>query len=176
VHFNKVLHNATTDRLTGAYNRQQFIRLAEVEFNRSQRYRHSLAIIVIHVDYARPGKANYSQTVASQIIQSAARRCLESIRGIDLFGRYNDDILIVLLPETGSEAARLVAQRLKERLTTAKVFTNRGPITTIAKVNVVTNQDENFKEFEQMMDHALDLLLPMRDAKEPTVIRDPLIK
>jgi hypothetical protein len=56
VHFNKVLHNATIDRLTGAYNRSQFTRLAEVEFNRSQRYGRPLTLVALRLITRAPRK------------------------------------------------------------------------------------------------------------------------
>lgn len=176
VHFNKVLHNATTDRLTGAYNRNHFLRLAEIEFNRSQRYSHPLSIIAIHIDYPRPKKANYAKTVASQIMQASARRCLESIRGIDLFGRYADDLLVVLLPETSAEAAALVAQRLKSHIMAGQVATNRGPLTSVAEVSLVTNLDAEFETVEEMIDLAINTLRPKRTTRDTVPVHETQIK
>ena len=89
VHFNKVLHNATIDRLTGAYNRPHFLRLADVEFSRSHRYGHPLTLVALSIEYVRPKKASSSKSVTTQVLKNAARRTLENIRGIDLLGRYD---------------------------------------------------------------------------------------
>lgn len=169
IHFNKVLHNATTDRLTGAYNRQQFLQLANVEFIRSIRYLHPLSIIAIAVDYSRPRKAKYSRAVASQIMQASARRCLKNIRGIDLFGRYAEDILLVLLPETEEDAAVFVARRLKEHIMKETVDTIRGSFSTIAEFSVVTNRTGSFDRVERMIDHAVASLKPRPSTKDVIV-------
>lgn len=170
VHFNKVLHNATTDRLTGAYNRPHFLRLAEVEFDRSHRYRHALSIVVLQIDYIRPDHATYVKSVGSQILQMAARRTLENIRGIDLFGRYTDDLLVVLLPETKEEAAQLVAQRLKQKIMENPVNTERGLVRTLAEVSLITNQDDDFDNVEEMIKQAVQALIPTRKTKDAVVV------
>lgn len=176
VHFNKVLHNATTDRLTGAYNRHQFLRLADIEFSRSQRYGHPLSIIAIHVDYLRPPKANYSNSVASTILQAAARRCLENVRGIDLFGRYSDSLLVILLPETDEAAARLVARRLKENIMDNLVETNRGQMRTLAEVNLVTNRHGTFISVEEMINQVIQPVLQPNRPMEAVAVHHSEIK
>jgi diguanylate cyclase (GGDEF)-like protein len=159
MHFNKVLHNVTIDRLTGAYNRQHFLRLAEVEFTRSKRYGHPLSVIAIDIEYVRPSKSTYSNQIAAQVLKAAARHCLENIRGIDLFGRYNDNLLLILLPETGEDAATLVSRRLKERITGDTFETNRGPVQGITTVRVAHNRQQDFKKVEEMVEFAVRPLL-----------------
>jgi diguanylate cyclase (GGDEF)-like protein len=176
VHFNKVLHSATIDRLTGGYNRTQFMRLAEVEFSRAQRYGHPLSIITIHVDYERPDKATYARTVVSQILQVAARRSLENIRGIDLFGRLNDDTLVILLPETDEEGARLVSNRLKGRLTAGPVKTSRGEIHCLMETRTVTNRDADFLDAEDMVNAAINQVNPRQNMKEKVAQQSSTLK
>lgn len=176
VHFNKVLHNATIDRLTGAYNRHQFLKLADVEFNRSQRYGHPLSILAIAIDYVRPPKAQFARAVGSQILQAAARRCLENIRGIDLLGRFNDDLLVIMLPETDHVAAELVANRIRTRITGELVPTNRGPVQTILSINLVNNRQEEFAHVEQLIDRALEPLVDQQQSREPVKVSEVPIK
>lgn len=159
VHFNKVLRNATTDSLTGVYNRHHFMHLAQSEFNRSQRYGHPMSLIAIRVDYTRPKKSNYSKSVGSLVLQAAASRSQENIRAIDLLGRFEDDLLILLLPETGEEAAQLVSKRLKERILKDPVNTYRGLIQPLIEVSLVNNRQKEFAHFEEMLHF---LLAPVR--------------
>jgi diguanylate cyclase (GGDEF)-like protein len=156
IHFNKVLHNATTDRLTGAYNRPHFLRLSEVEFNRSKRYGRPLSLAVLSIGYVRPQKSTYARTIEVQVLQFAARRCLENIRGIDLLGRFGDNLLVILLPETDEEAAELVAYRLKERIADQMVKTNWGDIQTKVTINLTTTKHGEIEEFDDLILQALE--------------------
>ncbi len=176
IHFNKVLHNATIDRLTGAYNRHHFLKLADVEFNRSQRYGHPLSMLAIAIDYARPNKAHYTRAVGAQILQSAARRCLENIRGIDLLGRCNDDQLVIMLPETDRAAAELVANRIRNRIISEAVETSRGPVETKITINIVNNRQEDYTDVEKMIEHALEPLVDIPQERNPVKVSEVTIK
>jgi diguanylate cyclase (GGDEF)-like protein len=150
--YTKVLHNATIDRLTGAYNRHQFVHLAEAEVLRAQRYGHPLSILMVSLDYTRPVSANYTSTTASKVMQQAARKCLENIRGIDLLGRYRTNTLVILLPETDTAAAELVASRLEEAIVGSTVMTEQGSVTPLARIRIIENFDN---VSEKGIDHLL---------------------
>ncbi len=170
VHFNKVLHNATIDRLTGAYNRRHFLSLGEVEFNRSHRYGHPLSLVVLRVDYHRPGKTSNSRTIASKVLQTAARHCLRNIRGVDLLGRYNDDLLVILLPETDLDAALLVARRIERFITSGPVETSRGLVKAMVDVNLVTSTQESFQNLETMLNRALSPFGMIKEGSEAVAL------
>jgi diguanylate cyclase (GGDEF)-like protein len=170
VHFNKVLRNATIDRLTGAYNRAHFFHLAEIEFNRAQRYNHSLSLIALDMDYVRPGNASYSKAVTSQVMQTAAQHCLGNIRGVDLLGRLNEKILVVLLPETDEGAARFVAQRIKRFITGGQLETSRGPIQPIVEMNVATAKQGELTDVETLVNLVLEPFINVQRPSETIAI------
>ncbi len=176
IHFNKVLHNATIDRLTGAYNQHHFASLGEIEFNRAQRYGHPLSLMVLHLDYVRPQKTSFAKTVESQVLQSAARHCLKNIRGIDLLGRYGDDLLVILLPETNEEAASWVANRIEKFITGKPVETNRGPVHTLVDIYLVTSTQEDFPDLESMLGRLLEPFSAVRKGNEAVAISNSSLK
>lgn len=124
----KVLRNTLYDRLTGAYNRQHFMRLLDRETQRARRYRNSLSLIVMTVDYLWPDEATRSAAITAQILKAISERALRDIREIDAIGRLDEKIFGILLPETSIEGANLVAERLQVRLCSAPVWTDRGPL------------------------------------------------
>jgi diguanylate cyclase (GGDEF)-like protein len=169
IHFNKVLHNATLDRLTGAYNKTHFTSLAEFEFNRSLRYGHPLSLLAISISYLHPPTTSYAKTIASQVVQVVARRCLENIRGIDLLGRYGEDMLIILLPETDKDAGELVTERLKEKILSGPIQTNRGTVQPTIGVHLITNMQREFEQVETMIDAAVSRFSTPQSIKERMV-------
>ncbi|NLG98583.1 MAG: diguanylate cyclase [Chloroflexi bacterium] len=177
VHFNKVLHNATIDRLTGAYNRQQFMRLASVELNRSQRYGHPLSLVALFIDYERPKRVKYAQSVAvSRVMQASARHCLENIRGIDLLGRYSDDLLLILLPETDHAAAALVARRIQQKITAQVVETPLGPVQIRVESNLATTRKDTNMTLEQLINKAIEPLETVKPAAGAVPVRETHLK
>ncbi len=172
IHFNKVLNNATTDRLTGALNQPHFMRLAESEFGRSQRYHHPLTLLALQIDYERPENTNPSRSVTTNVMQVSARNCLKSIRGIDLLSRFGENRFIMLLPETNEAAGLLVARRLREQITAEPVETNRGQVKVLIQFSLVTNEEDDFHEVGAMVERAIEKLLPLYGKGEAVSVSD----
>ena len=174
--FNKVVDNATTDRLTGAYNRQYFLKLAEVEQVRARRYGRPLSLMMLSIDYERPKRSRKSHTTNARVMTEAARKCLENIRGIDLLGRYRANYLMILLPETDQEASKMVLQRIVQAITGSPVTTDRGPVMVIVKHTITTVYPDEERSFEDMLRQEyeeLSLEVDLEDLKERK-IREPV--
>lgn len=103
---------ATTDPLTGLYNRRHFFELAEMEIARSKRYGHPLACIMFDIDFFKRINDSYGHLFGDRVLQAMVWRCRENIRRVDIFARYGGDEFIILLPETGSRRSKQLADRL----------------------------------------------------------------
>lgn len=69
-------------------------------------------------------------------MQAIARRCRESLRCTDALGRSREDDLLILLPETELDGARVVAERLKADLARLPELAQPGPIGEPVRVGV----------------------------------------
>lgn len=107
-----LLKLATTDPLTGLYNRRHFFELAEREIARSKRYRHPLACIMFDIDYFKRINDSYGHLFGDRVLKAMVWRCRENIRQVDIFARYGGDEYVILLPETGLQRSKLLADRL----------------------------------------------------------------
>ncbi|MDA3957866.1 histidine kinase N-terminal 7TM domain-containing protein [Oceanispirochaeta sp.] len=107
---------ATTDTLTGILNRRHFTWLAENELIRTKRYNSAISLIMIDIDHFKDVNDNYGHDVGDMVLKAMVRTCQEKLREIDLFARWGGEEFVILLPETGSEAANEVAERLREAI------------------------------------------------------------
>jgi len=122
---------ATTDPLTGLYNRRHFFDLAEMEIARSRRYGHPLACIMFDVDHFKHINDSHGHLFGDRVLQAMVWRCRENIRRVDIFARYGGDEFVILLPETGSQRSVQLSVRLCEdfRARPLKVNDREIPIT-----------------------------------------------
>ena len=123
---------ARTDVLTGQCNRRYFFELAMREFEASIRYRRPLTIILFDVDDFKQANDSFGHAVGDEILKSIAMLAASHIRSVDVLARYGGDEFIILLPETTSEKAFLIAERIR-------VAVVSNPIQAEGRSVVVTN-------------------------------------
>ena len=111
--FQQVRQMAITDPLTGLYNRRHFFEAARVEFERSRRYQHKLALIMMDVDFFKQVNDRHGHMVGDAVLLAVARLFHEKMREVDLVARYGGEEFVILLPETDTENAIQVAERLR---------------------------------------------------------------
>ncbi len=104
---------ATTDPLTGLYNRRQIIIRFEEECGRAQRGGLGLSCIMLDVDHFKRVNDTYGHQQGDEVLKMIATQARTSLRTYDLVGRYGGEEFIALLPGTDLDTARSVAERLR---------------------------------------------------------------
>jgi len=104
---------ATTDSLTGLYNRRQIMARLEEECERIQRGGIGLSCIMLDVDHFKQVNDTHGHQQGDEVLKMIARQARASLRAYDVVGRYGGEEFIVLLPETDLETAQAVAERLR---------------------------------------------------------------
>lgn len=108
---------ASTDPLTGLANRRVLTELLDRELARNVRTSSMLSAMMIDVDHFK----RFNDTHGHQ----AGDRCLQLIaevlrdvagRGTDIVARYGGEEFCIILPDTGEEAARRLAERIRLRV------------------------------------------------------------
>jgi len=102
-----------TDFLTGVPNRRSFIEAAKTEISRAQRYGHPLTVIYIDLNNFKMINDRFGHATGDKLLRWLAQAIREKIRETDLLARLGGDEFVILLPETDSEVAELVVQRLQ---------------------------------------------------------------
>ena len=114
VHSHQDVYNqAVTDGLTGLYNRRHMQEVLLVERRRAHRYGHPLSVIMLDVDSFKTYNDTYGHVQGDVLLRMAADILRESVRGVDIVGRYGGEEFIIVLPETPSSEAYQAAERLR---------------------------------------------------------------
>ena len=107
---------AVTDPLTGLANYRRLLVALESEIKRHSRTRRSFAVLLFDLDGLKKINDAHGHLVGSRALGRLANILRIHCREIDTVARYGGDEFVVVLPETESEAARHVAQRISEQL------------------------------------------------------------
>jgi diguanylate cyclase (GGDEF)-like protein len=108
---------AHVDGLTGIANRRRFDEALDVEIRRCQRAGQSLSLLLIDIDYFKHYNDHYGHGMGDLCLsQVAASLAHNASRAADLVARYGGEEFAVILPQNDLEGARLIAERLRERV------------------------------------------------------------
>lgn len=104
---------ATTDAMTGLDNYRSFrMRLAE-EVRRAYRYGHAVSLILLDIDHFKRINDTYLHVAGDAILRQMATVLRKSLRGIDVAARYGGEEMAIICPETASDDARTLAERIR---------------------------------------------------------------
>ena len=118
----KLVHLANTDPLTGVFNRRSFIEWCERELLRSSRTGEPFSLIMIDVDHFKQINDQYGHKAGDAALCAVAEKLKTSARKIDILGRWGGEEFVALLPGANSDAALLVAQRLRHSVESLSIF------------------------------------------------------
>lgn len=109
----KLQITATTDPLTGLYNRRFFDDYFEKELNRSSRYNHKLALVMLDLHRFKEVNDRFGHQQGDTLLQMAATTFRKSLRTSDYAFRIGGDEFALLLPQSDTEQAATLSRRLR---------------------------------------------------------------
>ena len=111
---NKLTELAIHDPLTGVYNRYYLNQTLEREIERSRRYGHPIAFLMIDVNRFKEINDRFGHQMGDRVLQAVASLLAEEVRATDVVVRYGGDEFLIIQPETDGETDT-VRQRILER-------------------------------------------------------------
>ncbi|MFQ5886816.1 MAG: GGDEF domain-containing protein, partial [Anaerolineae bacterium] len=107
---------AITDGLTGLYNLRYFYEALEKEIQRSERYHRSVSLIILDIDNFKRYNDTYGHLAGDDLLKELAQLMSKVTRQTDTLARYGGEEFAIILPETETEGAEFLAQRLQEEV------------------------------------------------------------
>ncbi|MFU4330429.1 diguanylate cyclase [Pseudomonas aeruginosa] len=104
------------DPLTELYNRRKFEQCLHHEWMRRQRHGRATALVMIDVDHFKRINDLFGHSTGDRVLVAFGRLVASELREVDVLARWGGEEFILLLPETGLEAAAALAERLRQRV------------------------------------------------------------
>ena len=110
----KIQELTITDDVTGLYNARHLYKTLEAEVYRSARFGYEFSVIFIDLDHFKLVNDTHGHLAGSKLLTEIGFKIKIHLRLIDYAFRYGGDEFVILLPQTGKEAALVVGKRLQD--------------------------------------------------------------
>ena len=127
---------ARTDSLTGLWNRGYFMELAARELARSMRNGKRLSFLIIDADYFKSINDSYGHDAGDKALIALSQVLLDSVREVDVVGRFGGEEFVVLLPEACGNDACQVAQRILDNVSQTAVDAGEEKISMTVSIGL----------------------------------------
>jgi len=150
---------AQTDPLTTLANLRAFrARLAE-EVKRARRYRTPLTCVMADMDHLKPVNDSLGHAAGDRAIAALASVIRSQLRETDFGARYGGDEFVLLLPHTGGDEGRVLAERICARLKTSVIEVSGRRISIGASFGVACLSEDSPEETAEDLVRAADTAL-----------------
>ncbi len=149
---------ATKDGLTKLYIHRHFYFLLETEMKRVQRYHHVLSMLMLDIDNFKHVNDTYGHLIGDLVLKEIAATIQKTIRHVDIPARYGGEEFTIILPETSAQNARVIAERLRRKISEIQVKVDDDTIispTVSIGISEYPNASEDIKELIDYADKAL---------------------
>ncbi len=105
-----------TDNVSGLFSRYYFEKSINAEWERFNRFSRSYSLVMMDIDQFKHINDTYGHIVGDEVLLIIGKVIQQQLRPSDVAARWGGDEFILLLPETSSDGALRVAQRINNQL------------------------------------------------------------
>jgi len=107
---------ATTDTLTGAWNRRHFEQELQRELTQSRRYGEPLSLLMFDIDHFKHVNDRYGHPVGDAVLVGLTRLVQLNLRAADTLARWGGEEFVVMMPHCNADEAVALAEKLRALL------------------------------------------------------------
>lgn len=112
----KNMEMAVTDAVTNLYNRHFLDTHLDNVFSTENEKQANVSLLMLDIDHFKLVNDTYGHASGDEVLEEFSKRISSNIRSIDLAARYGGEEFVVVMPETDSEFALFIAERLRRTI------------------------------------------------------------
>ena len=153
---------ATTDALTGTFNRGAILARARAEISGSER-RHqqrqdtTLSFILLDIDHFKKVNDTHGHLVGDRVLEEVVQRVRHAARGYDLLGRFGGEEFLLILPDADFVGAVAAAERVRQAVDAEPFVLDHTTLHLTISLGVATSRpgEQNLDEVLNRADAGL---------------------
>jgi diguanylate cyclase (GGDEF)-like protein len=148
---------ATTDELTGLWNRRYFIKCLGDELKRMKRHNHPFSLLMVDIDYFKTVNDIFGHNTGDLSLQYLSGLMRNRLREVDLVARLGGEEFGIILPDTDLDSAQAVAENLRKIIAETPFFHDGDTINLTVSIGVTECKPDtaSVEELLKLADKAL---------------------
>ena len=151
--YKKIHLTSIHDGLTGLLNHKAFLNRFDEEISRAGRFNQMFGLIILDLDKFKSINDSYGHLYGDYVLKEVAKIISESVRTIDVVGRYGGEEFTVLLINSDIEDCIPVAQRIVQSIE-VKTFLKSGIATNITISGGLSGFPRHAKQVKDLIEKA----------------------
>lgn len=152
----KLKYSATYDELTNVFNRSTILDFLENEMLRIKRSKNKFSLMMFDIDHFKEINDKYGHQAGDQILKDVIIVIKDTVREIDLIGRYGGDEFLVILQEANIEKAKEISERVHKKVNNKIFKFGKKEIKVTISIGLTEYiSKENVDKFVERADNAL---------------------
>lgn len=161
------------DPLTGLLNRQALETELQRHFQRAQAEQASLSLLLFDTDRVKLINDSFGHATGDEILINVSRLAMETLRPLDLMGRWSGHEFLCILPATQAAEARDLADEIRHRVRHSDQLASNALVRATISAGV-TGGPAAETSAEQMLRSAGDALYRAKREGRNRVVAQPL--
>ncbi len=133
---------ATTDSLTGLFNRRHMIELAEKILARHHRRPSNLTLMLMDIDHFKQVNDLYGHDAGDRVLEAVSQLFKCSMREQDFIGRWGGEEFLVILPDTDFSHATDSAERTRKAVQALEIYSNGQKVSVTLSIGITQYRAE----------------------------------
>lgn len=149
--------SALRDAMTGLYNRRFLEEYVSALVGGSQRRKSSFSVLMLDLDFFKQVNDTHGHEAGDKVIKTLADILQRNVRSSDMAVRYGGEEFLIVLMDTGAEAALKVAEKIRGEVEATKVPLPGGILQKTISIGVAEypNDSDTFWQVVKFADVAL---------------------
>jgi diguanylate cyclase (GGDEF)-like protein len=135
---NSLRELAYRDGLTSLYNHRYFQKVFGAELKRAVRYNYPVSLLMVDIDFFKKVNDTFGHLVGDSVLKEVGSVLVRLVRNSDIVARYGGEEFAVILSETGTRGARVLAQRLRRGVEQEQIENNGQPISVTISIGLAS--------------------------------------
>ncbi|SDP60927.1 response regulator receiver modulated diguanylate cyclase [Phyllobacterium sp. YR620] len=132
----KTYEMAVTDSLTGLHNRLYLETHLATLFKRAVERRRPLSVLMTDIDRFKLINDTHGHDGGDEVLREFAKRLRRNVRGSDLASRYGGEEFFIVMPDTDTSIAAVVAERIRREVASTPFPVNKNAISVPVTISV----------------------------------------